>query len=208
MAKTTPLTYKNENRGYYVPSDYFFEHTDVQELKNEYTRIRDILRKRVNRLEKAGIMSEREIEKLRSKFPKISELNATNSKEMREALKNVMSESSHLLNRGRITLPEARKKKAEYTQAMNDILAREFPDIDPKEYKNIDPFTFFDFLDYTKDNTQDGAIYWTTSQVRYLFDVEGLMRASQSYEEDNKLFAELANRIRGYQEIQGKKEST
>lgn len=208
MAKQTPMTYKNDNRGYYVPSDYFFEHTDIKDLRKEYTRLRDIYRKRIDRLEKAGVTTPRNIEKMRAKMPKIADLELDKSKDMREHLKRVMSNVSHELNKGRTTLPEARQKLKDYKDAMNEIMAREFPEIDPKEYANIDPITFFDFLEYTKDIIKDGFIYWTTAEVRLLFDVDGLKRASESYEADNEDFREIADRIRGYQDITGKEEVT
>ena len=71
--KQVKLNFPNDNRGYYVPSD-FSEKMTLQELKNEYTRLRDIARKRVNRIDEKKLLPGKFIKEYRDMFPTIAEL--------------------------------------------------------------------------------------------------------------------------------------
>ena len=152
MAKQTVLTLPNDRRGYYVPSD-FTERMTMKQLKDEYTRIRDILRKRINRLEKAGIYTKSEIARMRSMFPKIGDMKETSEATIRDQLIQALSESSRLANREASTIPEARKREQNYKNDLIDLLMRELPNLftrEELEKANIDWFAFGEFLNYTR----------------------------------------------------------
>lgn len=116
------LTFKNDRRGYYVPSDFQrFGEEDLQKLKNEYTRLRDIARKRIDRLEKSGLLYESDITRFRNMIPKISELKNPNV-DIRMALSDV----SRLLNKEYSTIPKARKEAEQRKKQYEEFIEKVF----------------------------------------------------------------------------------
>lgn len=209
MAKQTQLTLPNDRRGYYVPSD-FTERMTMKQLKDEYTRIRDILRKRINRLEKAGIYTKSELERMRSMFPKIADLKETSDATVRDQLIQALSDSSRLANREATTIPEARAREKSYKEDLIDLLLRELPKLftrEELEHADIDWFAFGEFLNYTRQGVS--FLYWNGNEIKMMFNTDELKDMLANYEKDlegHPDFSNLVSTIRGYKEIQGKKE--
>ena len=150
------LTFKNDRRGYYVPSDFQrFGEEDLQKLKNEYTRLRDIARKRIDRLEKSGILYESDITRFRNMIPKISELKNPNV-DIRMALSDV----SKLLNKEYSTIPKARKEAERRTKQYEEFIDKVFNEPNKQRIENFD-------FEEASDNPKgafDDYKYWNTRE--------------------------------------------
>lgn len=209
--KQTVLKLPNDRRGYYVPSD-FTDRMTTKEIKDEYTRIRDILRKRINRLEKENIYTKSELQRMRAMFPKIRDIKETDTATIRDQLKGALSEASHLLNKEATTIPEARKREVTYKNDLIDLILREVPKLfthEELEKSDIDWFAFGAFLNYTRQGVS--FLYWNGNEIKMMFNTGELKEMLANYEldlEGHPDFSNLVNRIRGYKEIQGKKERT
>lgn len=209
--KQTVLNLPNDRRGYYVPSD-FTDRMTTKEMKDEYTRIRDILRKRINRLEKENIYTKSELQRMRSMFPKIRDMKETDTATIRDQLKSALSEASRLLNKEASTIPAARKREETYKQDLINLIMRELPNLftrEELEKSDIDWFAFGEFLNYTRQGVS--FLYWNGNEIKMMFNTGELKEMLANYEldlEGHPDFSNLVNRIRGYKEIQGKKERT
>ena len=212
--KQNPLHLPNDKRGYYVPSDFIKRagkqpsawetikavaqgrkverepnvyNASLKELKDEYTYIRDILRKRINRLEAQNVLPDYKLQEMRDMFPKIAELTgnieinklpkderpfAENA--LKEKLINALTESSKLLNKGASTIPAAKEMKLSYQRALEDRLNAWGIDSTQLASK-VDPFRFWQFVDRTKEIVKGGIMYATEAQIKYLFNTKDLI---------------------------------
>ena len=194
------LKFANDRRGYYVPSDFQkIGEEDLQKLKNEYTRLRDIARKRINRLEEQGLLYSSDIERFRNMIPKISEMENPNI-DIRFALSDV----SRLLNKEASTIPKAKKEMENRKKQFEEFVekASEQPksdeynfdwfETDENDYyeerkkrgsnykyaerirkmRDLDDETWWEFVSFTKYLMNDNVYYWTLSEINYLFMVD------------------------------------
>lgn len=177
-AKKTELTFYDDGRGYYVPSDFATDQ-NIKRMKEEYTRLRDIARKRIKYLREKGLYSEEFADKQFAKIPKIAEMAAESNgslKVFRVELAHALSDVSKLLNKG----PSTVRRATDYREKVKADFARDWEYLKnwadktlPGALDNIEPSTiniegFYDLLDYYK-STGDNFNYWTGRELRNLF---------------------------------------
>ena len=177
-AKKTELTFYDDGRGYYVPSD-FATQQNIKRMKEEYTRLRDIARKRIKYLREKGLYSEEFADKQFAKIPKIAEMNAESNGSLevfRVELAKALSDASKLLNQG----PSTVRRATDYREKVKSDFERDWAYLKqwadrtlPGALDNIDPSTiniegFYDLMDYYK-STGDNFNYWTGRELRNLF---------------------------------------
>ena len=180
-AKPTKLSFYDDRRGYYVPSDFANEQ-NIKRMKEEYTRLRDIARKRLKYLYEGNLYSQSFFDKQYEKIPMIREMYADSngSQEVfRVQLASALSDVSKLLNVGPSTVRRAEwrndKLKSDFDRDWNHLkmhadktLPGALDDIDPSK---IDPEAFYDLLDYYKEQG-DNFNYWTGSELKQLFGLD------------------------------------
>ena len=162
----TELSFANDKRGYYVPSD--LAKKSVKEMSKEYTRFRDIMNKRVKRQEAAGILDKEEIEALKRTMPKLSELKQYDNYE--ETLRSALSVITRAVNKAPSTLKKAREYK-EYKRNKFQEASREFG----FSTSAVDEKAFWKFVDYTKNIIKDNIFYWSDRKMKFLFSNSDLV---------------------------------
>lgn len=180
-AKQTELSFYDDGRGYYVPSD-FATQQNIKRMKEEYTRLRDIARKRIKYLRNKGLYSESYTDKMFEKIPKISEMYAESNGSLdifKVELSGALSDVSKLLNVGASTVKRAtdrnKKLQSDFDRDWNLLknwadrtLPGALDDIDPKTI-NIE--AYYDLMDYYKDQNNNFN-YWTGSELKQLFGLD------------------------------------
>lgn len=180
-AKQTELTFYDDGRGYYVPSD-FASQQNIKRMKEEYTRLRDIARKRIKYLREKGLFSESYADKMFEKIPKISEMYAESNGSMdifKVELASALSDVSKMLNKGATTVKRAtdRNEKLKADFERDWAYLKQWADRSlPGALDNIDPSTiniegFYDLMDYYKDQNSNFN-YWTGRELKELFGLD------------------------------------
>lgn len=195
MATTSgnvPLSWNTDGRTYYNPSDLLNRsHASLQDLKNEYTRMRDIARKRVNRLEEKGLITKRMANKYREMFPKISELTGnikikdipdefrpfaevSIEQEKRNKIVGALSDVSKLLNLYPSTIPKAKERQKEYLTSLKQQLTKW--GLDPNLVNDeTTAMQLWDLFDDSKEVTGKNIFYATKTQRKFLFATDYLI---------------------------------
>lgn len=149
---------------------------DIGLAKREYTRVRDIVRKRIDRLNKSGLITPRQYKNMQAQIPKISTMKGD---EVYTALMGVY----RLLGSPGSTVSGARKKKKTSMQNL------QLMGIDFVEESNVD--TIFRFIDDQAARTIDGKAIGSPTAIRFLAEerpmslvLEDLEREFEKYLSD------------------------
>lgn len=176
-APRTQLSFYDDKRGYYVPSD-FATVTDIKRMKEEYTRLRDIERKRIKYLREKGLFSERYTDKMFANIPKISEMWANSAGSMmvfKVQLAKALSDVSKDINKGATTVKRAtdrqEKLKADFARDTQRLKNQAYGQLDDIDFSSMDPEAFYDLMDYYKD-IGDNFNYWTGRELKQLFGLD------------------------------------
>lgn len=180
-AKKTQLSFYDDRRGYYVPSDFANEQ-NIKRMKEEYTRLRDIARKRLKYLYEGDLYSQEFFDKQYEKIPKISEMYADSngSQEVfRVQLSSALSDVSKLLNVGPTTVKRAvdrnEKLKSDFDRDWEYLKGwadRTLPGaLDGIDKSKINIEGFYNLMDYFKGQN-DNFNYWTGSELKKLFGLD------------------------------------
>lgn len=186
------LRWNTDGRSYYNPSDLLDrKNASLRDLKQEYTRQRDIARKRVNRLEEKGLITKRMARKYRDMFPTIAELTGnikikdipeefrpfaelSIEQEKRNKIVGALSDVSKLLNLYPSTIPKARERKKEYLASLKQQL--KVWGLDPDLVNDEDTaMKLWDLFDDSKEVTGKNIFYATKTQRKFLFSTEYLI---------------------------------
>ena len=162
-------------RGYYVPSD--FANWTEKEMRAEYTRLRDIYHKRMQRLEKWDILPKQKLDVLKTKMPKIRDM-----QNAKEQLPFALSEISKAMAIEPTTQATAKKWREGSKKRFDDAMKRIYdtmtfdqsgPSISYAQFVGkIDEWAFWEFVEYTKNVVNDNLFYWNQKRTRLLIDTK------------------------------------
>lgn len=176
--KPTLLSFPNDNRNYYVPSD--LSSKKLKELSKEYTRLRDIAHKRIERLKKEPKVSRRDIERYEKMIPKIKDLKGETDLISEMNLRYALSDVSRLLNKEASTIPKARQKAFDDFNKFQE--AMDYLGIDEETRASLNPDAFWDFVDYTKNVMNDNLFYWGQRKMKYMHDNKEVVKKINQHE--------------------------
>lgn len=176
--KPTLLTFPNDDREYYVPSD--LQNKKLKELSKEYTRLRDIAHKRIERLKKEKKVSKKDIARYEKMIPKIRDIKGENDLITAMNLRYALSDVSRVLNKEASTIPKARQKAFDDFQKFQN--AMDYLDIPNDVRSNLNPDAFWDFVDYTKNVMNDNLFYWGQRKMKYMHDNKAVIEKINQHE--------------------------
>lgn len=187
MAELVPLRWNTDKRSYYNPNDLINrKNATLQDLKNEYTRMRDIARKRINRLEQQNLITQKQAQKYRDMFPKIAELTGNIKikdvpEEFRPFIENnvrnriagALSDVSRLLNVEASTIPKAKEKKEKYMSDLKKQLKKW--GLSEDLATGVNAMRMWEFFQETKTIVGQNIFYSTKAQRKLLFSKKALI---------------------------------